>query len=191
MASADPHRQQHAQGRRRASFILRARPRGPGVPSGRTVGSAPAAGRNPRPPPGAERARRRADGARVRAGSVSGAPTPLRAAFSNSARWALLRQRGRGSFSLTLGGPGPRRRPWRQNGGFRSAGGPGNRAPRKPDLGPESRHTRSLEPSLFGSQMLVDLPLCAWQVHLAVLFNPRNVAFYIRRCLSRFFRSTN
>lgn len=39
-----------------------------------------------------------------------GRPRLSRAAFSNSARWALRRQRGRGAFSLTLGVPGPRRR---------------------------------------------------------------------------------
>lgn len=77
MASADPQRQQHAQGRRRASFILRGRPRGPRVPGGRTVRGAPAAGPDPRPSPGAERASPRASRARVRAGNVWGACTPL------------------------------------------------------------------------------------------------------------------
>lgn len=74
MASADPQRQQHAQGRRRASFILRGCLRGPGAPGAGTAGSAPAAGPDLLPPPGEERASRRA---RVRAESVWGAPTPL------------------------------------------------------------------------------------------------------------------
>lgn len=39
MASADPQRQQHAQGRRRASFILRGRPRGPGARAGAQAGA--------------------------------------------------------------------------------------------------------------------------------------------------------
>lgn len=56
MASADPQRQQHAQGRKRASFILRGCLRGPGAPGAGTVGSAPAAGPDLPPPPGEERA---------------------------------------------------------------------------------------------------------------------------------------
>lgn len=78
MASADPQRQQHAQGRRRASCILRGCLRGPGAPGATTVGSAPAAGPDLPPPPGEERASERASRrARVRAESVWGAPTPL------------------------------------------------------------------------------------------------------------------
>ena len=169
MANADPQRQQHAQGRSRASFILRGRPRGPGVPGGRTVGSAPAA------PAGAELARRRASGARVRAGSAWGAPTPLRAAFSNSARWALRRQRGRGAFSLTLGSPGPRRRQWRPSRGRGcscSARGPGTRAPQKPDLVPGSLHTSSLETSQPNLQVadLLEHPPCSWHALLGSVF---------------------
>lgn len=101
--------------------------------------------RGPRREP-SERAGERAE-RRSELEMSGGAPTPLRAAFSNSARWALRRQRGRGAFSLTLGGPGPRRRQWRQSWGSSSAGGPGSRAPRKPDLVPGSPNTRSLEPS--------------------------------------------
>lgn len=147
MASADPQRQQHAQGKRRTSFILRGRPRGPGVPGGRTVGSAPAAGPNPRPRP--EQSKRA--GERAEPGSeleVSGGrPRLSRAAFSNSARWALCRQRGRGAFSLTLGGPGRRRRQWPQSWGLSSSGGPRSDMPCKPDLAPGSPHIQSLEPS--------------------------------------------
>jgi hypothetical protein len=46
-----------------------------------------------------------------------GRPRLSRAAFSNSARWALRSQKGRGTLFLTLGDPGPRRRPWPQSWG--------------------------------------------------------------------------
>lgn len=58
-----------------------------------------------------------------------GRPRLSRAAFSNSARWALRRQKGRGAFSLTLGGPGPWRWQWPQSWGSDPAGGPRSRKP--------------------------------------------------------------
>nr|XP_060503856.1 zinc finger X-linked protein ZXDB-like [Panthera onca] len=64
-------------GQEESQLHLARPPAGTRSPGGRTGGSAPAAGPNPRPPPGAERASRRASGARVRVGSFWGAPTPL------------------------------------------------------------------------------------------------------------------
>lgn len=94
-----------------ASFCT-ARPRGPGVPG---------AGDNQERPRRLDRScgprleRREPAGGGVKSGSEvevvwGGRPRLSRAAFSNSARWALRSQRGRGSFFLTLRGPGLRRR---------------------------------------------------------------------------------
>lgn len=151
MASADPQRQQHAQGRRRASFILRGRPRGPGA---RAAGQARA---HPRPDRtrGPRREQSERAGERAEPGcelEVSGGrPRLSRAAFSNSARWALRRQRGRGAFSLTLGGPGPRRRQWLQSWGSGGAGGGGAACPESQTsrLRPRARTLEPSQPSPF------------------------------------------
>lgn len=128
---------------------MRGRPRGPGVPGTRTGRSAPAPGPNLRPRPGAEReepGERSAPGCELEV--CGGRPRLSGAAFSNSARWALSRQRGRGAFLLTLGGPRPRRR---QSYGASSAGGPWSLAPRKPNLapGPPLHTSEALQPNLL------------------------------------------
>lgn len=146
-------------GQEESQLHLARPPSGTRSPGGRTGGSAPAAGPNPRPPPGAERGSRRASGARPGVGSFwGGRPRLTRAAFSNSARWALRRQRGRGVFSLTLGGPRPRRSQWLQSRGS------GSRVPGKPDLAPASARTHSRTfptKSCSGPQTLVGHPLRA------------------------------
>lgn len=176
MASADPQRQQHAQGRRRASFILRSRP---GEPEpGREDRRERSRGRTgPAAPPAAERGSRRASGARRRLGSFWGRPRLSRAAVSNSARWALRRQRGRGAFALTLGGPRPRRR-------RRLARGSGEPRAREPARAPAAARTRPVGAS---QPSPVRVRGRSWGVHCTPgsftcpkLFTPHNTALCIR-----------
>lgn len=77
MASADPQRQQHAQGRRRASCILRAACGDPEPPARERRG-APRRRRDQTCCPRPEKSERASRRARVRAERVWGAPTPLR-----------------------------------------------------------------------------------------------------------------
>lgn len=134
--------------------------RGPGSRAGaRRIRSAPAAGPNPRPrpegesEPGSERAEPRSE---LEASGVR--PRLFGAAFSNSARWALRRQRGRGAFCLTLGGPGRRRR----------SGCRVGCAPSAPDLTPRDPiHFRifPIKP-LRVRECLVEHIFRAWPFHL-------------------------
>lgn len=183
MASADPQRQQHAQGKSRASFILRGRPRGPGVPGGRTVRGAPAAGPDPRPPPGAELASRRASRARVRARKVWGAPTPLQGRLFKFGEVGSAPSKGAWGFVINP----------RQSGAKEAAaaaeleyelcwGVPQAACPESQTLLLGSPHTHSFEPSqsnpLRVRECLWSPLLRAWQIHLAKLFHPHNIALY-------------